>query len=330
MEYLKSKRIQKKISKIGLGTQPFGSHSEKEGKETIKKAFEQNINFLDTAWIYGHGKSEEIIGKTLKDYDRENIVIETKIGLQILDDTTVRDSREKMLRKQLQTSLNRLQTDYVDICYIHWPDPKIPFEKTAKVLEQFKEEGHILSVGLSNYTIDQVKKHQQKGTLSAVQNPYNIFERAIEKKLVSYVKQKDIFLMAYRPLCQGLLTGKYNETMHFTEHEVKKDDPKFKQPQFSQYLQAVEKLDKLASETFDRTVMDLAVRWILDNRNMIALWGAWKPAYLEEIEGCFEWKIDKNTRDEIDNILHETIKDPVGPEFLAPDIRTDELSLPVS
>jgi len=326
MEYLTLKKIGKKASKIGIGTQPFGSHSEKEGRQTLQKAFEQHINFLDTAWIYGHGRSEKIIGNTLKDYDREELIIETKIGLQIVHGKTVRDSRKETLKDQLLTSLDRLQTDYVDILYIHWPDPNISFQQTAEVLEEFKEEGHTLSIGLSNYTSDQLKHHQQKGSVTAVQNPYNIFERGIENELIPYIQNQQIPLMAYRPLCQGLFTGKYHKGQRFPDHEVKKDDPKFKYPYFSQYLDAVEQLKKLAQEGVDKTVLELAVRWVLDTKNTIALWGAWKPEYIEEVDGIFGWSLDPDTKQEIDVIVNKTIQDPVGPEFLAPNFRTEEIT----
>lgn len=321
MEFLKINEINKKVSKIGLGTQSFGSHRERDVRKTISKTFDEGINFLDTAWIYGKGRSEQYIGRNLKEYDREKIVIESKAGLRISDGVTVRDSREKVIRKQLKTSLKRLKTDYIDIFYIHWPDSHIAFEKTAETLEKLKEEGMILSIGLSNYTVDELKRYEKKGSIAALQNPYNIFERKVEEELLPYTRKRNVPVMAYRSLCQGLLTGKYQAGQLFCNHEVKKDDPKFKQPRFSQYLKAVEKLDRLAKENYDKTVLALSIRWIIDNKNIIALWGAWKPDYLDEINDIFGWNISKQKRKEIDIIVNDTIKDPVGPDFLAPELR---------
>jgi aryl-alcohol dehydrogenase-like predicted oxidoreductase len=322
MEYINIKGLNKKISKIGLGTQPFGNHSEKNGRATVQKAFEEGITLLDTAWIYGHGKSEEVIGNTLKDYDRDAIIIESKTGLKVKNGTTFRDSREETLRTQLHMSLRRLKTSYLDIFYIHWPDPLIPYNETAEVLEKLKDEGLILTAGVSNYTPQDIIQHKKTGTISALQNPYNIFEKAIETELIPFQQKHHLPLMAYRPLCQGLLTGKYRKNSLFSDNSVKEDDPKFKEPRFSQYLNAVEQLKQLAKKEYDKTILSLAIRWVLDCEQMVALWGAWKPEYLQEIEDCFHWRIRDETRKDIDTIVHKVIHVPVGPEFLAPEIRT--------
>jgi aryl-alcohol dehydrogenase-like predicted oxidoreductase len=321
MEYIKLSDTIEKVSRIGLGSQPIGYHSKEQARETVREAMDNGINLIDTAPAYGLGRAEEILGEVLKEYDREEIVIASKTGLEPRGGRLVRNSSPQWIETEIKRSLERLQTDYIDIYQIHWPDPLVPIKETTKAMKELKMEGKIRAIGVSNCTVEQIRGFAQTVEIEALQNPYNIFEREIEEDVLPHSLREDITLIAYRPLCQGLLTGKLKEDVDYSKHVVKKDDPKYKQPRYGQYLEAVKKLDDLAQEKFDRSVMDLAIQWILDNKGTIALWGAWKPEYLKLVNEVIGWKIDEKTRKEIDNIVERTIKDPVGPEFLAPPTR---------
>ncbi len=320
MEFTKITGKDIKVSRIGLGSQPIGYHDRQEGIRTVHRALEKGITLIDVAPVYGKGRSEEIVGEALKEYDRQEFVLATKTGLDY-ENNTVRNGTPERILKDMDTSLKRLKTDYVDILHVHWPDPLHPLRDTARTIKDLQKEGKLRAIGVSNFSVEQIEEFSAEAEVNTCQMPYNIFERKYENDVLPFCKENDITFLAYRPLCQGLLTGKLLPSAEYSEHSVKKDDPKFKPPRYQQYLEAVEKLSELAQEQ-DRELTGLAIQWILDNENSVALWGAWKPEYLEEVNDVLGQELDFDVREKIDQILNETIKDPVGPEFLAPPERS--------
>jgi aryl-alcohol dehydrogenase-like predicted oxidoreductase len=154
--------------------------------------------------------------------------------------------------------------------------------------------------------------------LSTVEPPYNLFEREIERDILPYAQANNLTVLAYGVLCRGLLTGKITEKTTYQGDDLRKIDPKFKPPRLQQYLSAARELDKLAKERYGKTVLSLVVRWVLDAGRTIALWGARRPAQLAPLNEVFGWTLDETAKQTINRILADTIKDPVGPEFMAP------------
>jgi aryl-alcohol dehydrogenase-like predicted oxidoreductase len=154
-----------------------------------------------------------------------------------------------------------------------------------------------------------------------VQSPYNLFERGIERDVLPYARKHGLTVLAYGALCRGLLSGRMNADTTFTGDDLRKSDPKFQQPRFRQYLAAVDALRRFAQERHGKTVLALAVRWILDQGPTVALWGARRPDQLEGIDAAFGWKLGADDLRQIDALLAEHITDPVGPEFMAPPLR---------
>jgi aryl-alcohol dehydrogenase-like predicted oxidoreductase len=155
-----------------------------------------------------------------------------------------------------------------------------------------------------------------------LQPPYNLFERAIETDLLPYCRKNGIAMLGYGALCRGLLSGRMQADTVFDGDDLRRTDPKFREPRFAQYLAAVGKLDRLA-QRFGKRVIHLAIRWMLDQGVTTALWGARHPAQMQPVDEVTGWSLDASTRAEIDRILRETIADPVGPEFMAPPARSD-------
>jgi aryl-alcohol dehydrogenase-like predicted oxidoreductase len=156
------------------------------------------------------------------------------------------------------------------------------------------------------------------------QPPYNIFEREIEDDVKPYCHDNDIALMTYGALCRGLLSGKMSKDRDFEGDDLRKMDPKFQSPRFDQYLNAVEELTKLASDRYHKEILPFAVRWVLDMGVDIALWGGRRPDQMEPVPEVFGWSIDEIGKEKVDEILKDTIKDPVGPEFMAPPSREEK------
>lgn len=173
-------------SRIGLGTWAiggwmWGGTDERRSIDTIHAALDRGIALIDTAPAYGQGESERIIGKALTGGRREKVLIATKAGISFGDDgTPFRDSSPQRLRQELDDSLRRLGTDVIDLYQIHWPDPRTPLGDTARAMEDFRREGKIRAIGVSNFSPTQMDAFRSGATLDAVQPPYNLFERAIE------------------------------------------------------------------------------------------------------------------------------------------------------
>ncbi|MGM0497616.1 MAG: aldo/keto reductase [Bacteroidota bacterium] len=324
MEKLKLHNVTPEATRIGIGTWAiggwmWGGTDEKESVKTIRSAVDKGLNLIDTAPVYGFGTSEKIVGKAIKEHGkREEIVLVTKVGLDWNDKGPFRNSSKERIEKEIEDSLKRLDTDYIDVYMIHWPDHSVPFEETAETMQKLVDDGKIKSIAVSNYSPGQMDQFRKVAPIHVCEPPYNIFEREIEQDVLPYCQENDIKTLAYGALCRGLLSGKMSADRNFDGDDLRKMDPKFKGERFHQYLDAAQKLDQFARDNYGKNVKDLAVRWILDKGASIALWGLRKPSQLEGIEDVFDWKLEQDAMNEIDKIIEKTIKDPVGPEFMAP------------
>ncbi len=316
------------VSRIGLGTWAiggwmWGGSDEKEAINTIHEAFALGINLIDTAPVYGFGTAEEIVGKAIATLPRHDVVIATKVALEWKDGKVYRNATPARIEKEIEDSLRRLKTDYIDLYQVHWPDPLVPVEETAKALDKLLKAGKIRAIGVSNYTPEQMEVFKSVAPLHSDQPPYNLLERGIEKDVLPYCRKNHIAILAYGSLCRGLLSGKITKESKFTGDDLRLVDPKFQEPRFSQYLAAVQALDTYAQAKHGKNVMALAVRWLLDQNGVtVALWGARKPHQVSAVGDVMDWHLSQEDFQAIDQILEEHIKDPVGPEFMAPPARS--------
>jgi aryl-alcohol dehydrogenase-like predicted oxidoreductase len=329
MEYTTISGTEMKVSRIAQGTWAiggwmWGGTDERESIRTIHAALDKGINLIDTAPVYGFGVSEEIVGKAIEQRGhREKVFIATKVGLEWHDSSVTRNSSAARIRKEVEDSLRRLRTDYLDIYQVHWPDSAVPIEETARIMRGLYQEGLIRAIGVSNYSPEQMKRFRTVSELHTVQPPYNLFERQIDRDVLPYVRENNLSAFAYGPLCRGLLTGTMRPDTKFTGDDLRLSDPKFQTPRFAQYLNAVQQLDDLAQKRYGKHVMDLAVRWVLDQPGITAaLWGARHPEELKAVADVLDWKLDADGFAAIDQILRQTIASPTGPEFMAPPERS--------
>jgi aryl-alcohol dehydrogenase-like predicted oxidoreductase len=326
VETLRMEGIPVPVSRVGLGTWAiggwmWGGTDEDAAIATLRGAVEQGINLIDTAPVYGFGRSEEIVGRALQGGLRDKAVIATKVALEWSDAGVRRNSTAARIRQEVEDSLRRLRTDRIDLYQVHWPDTLVPFEETAAELEKLRQAGKILAIGVSNYSPVQMDAFSKAAPLVAAQPPYNLFERAIEADVLPYAKEHGLIVLAYGALCRGLLSGRMNAATQFEGDDLRKVDPKFQQPRFGQYLAAVQALSELARERHGKSVLALAIRWILDQGPTVALWGARRPDQLEGIDDVFGWKLSAQDLADIDALLSKHVTDPVGPEFMAPPLR---------
>lgn len=317
-------------SRIGLGTWAiggwmWGGTEENQSIKTIHAALDKGVNLIDTAPVYGFGRSEEIVGKAIQQYGaRDQITLATKVAMNWKDEQVFRDASKQRIHKEIDDSLRRLQTDYIDIYQVHWPDPTVPIEETAEALYYLYKQGKIRSIGVSNFSPEQMDTFREAAPIHTIQPPYNMFERGIEEDILPYAQEHGLHTLLYGSLCRGLLTGKMTKDTQFNGDDLRNNDPKFQQPRYEQYLNAVNELDQLVQKRFDKRIIHLALRFILDQPGTgTALWGGRKPEQMDPIDEVMDFKIDENTQKDIDEILVKNIKDPVGPEFMAPPTRRD-------
>jgi aryl-alcohol dehydrogenase-like predicted oxidoreductase len=315
-----------KTSRIGLGTWAiggwmWGGSDEAQSIATIRSAVERGVTLIDTAPVYGFGRSEEIVGKALAESSlRDKVMIATKVGLAWKNGAIYRDSSPARIRQEIEDSLRRLRTDAIDLYQVHWPDLETPIWETARMLEDLRSQGKIRAIGVSNYSSVQIDTFRPVAKLDAVQSPYNLFEREIEADVLPHAELSGLTVLSYGALCRGLLSGRMAPDTQFLGDDLRKTDPKFHGNRFRQYLAAVDELKDLARERFGKSVLGLAVRWVLDQGPTVALWGARHPGQLDPIVELDSWHIDAATRREIDAILGRCIADPLSAAFMAPPV----------
>ena len=270
------------VNPIGLGSNAVGGHNlfphlnDETGKQIVKAAIQNGINFLDSAFIYGLGRSEELIGEVLKESNnRQDIVIATKGAHKIEDGKVIVDNSPKFLRETVENSLRRLQTDYIDLFYIHYPDEGTPKDEAIGTLSRLKEEGKIRAIGVSNFSMDQLVEANKDGHLDVIQSGYNLFKREAENELIPYCAQHQISFIPYFPLASGLLTGKYHKESLIEDGRSK--NPLFQGDTFIRNLEKIEVLRMMANDK-QAEVSSLVLAWYLSQNTIdTVIPGAKKP-----------------------------------------------------
>src|SRR6266699_3556195 len=324
MEYTQFGRTSLRVSRISYGTWQFGGdwgHIESSqwdaGKATVQKALEMGINFFDTAQAYGFGLAEHMLGEALQPYLkglREDIVLATKGGLRMEGNTVLRDASARWLRQGVEQSLRNLGVDYIDLYQVHWPDPNTPIEETASTLDALVKAGKIRYVGVSNYNADQMRAFERTRRLDALQPPYSLFRRDIEREILPYCEAAGIGVLVYGPLAHGLLGGSFTPQTTFAADDWRSKSEIFHGEIFQRNLAVVEQLKYLAARE-GMTVAQLAIAWVLAEGKPqpavdVAIVGARNPEQLEQIAPAGEIHLSQATLREIERIMREAV--PIG------------------
>jgi aryl-alcohol dehydrogenase-like predicted oxidoreductase len=306
-----------------MGGWMWGGTDERASIATVRAALDRGINLIDTAPAYGFGVSEEIVGQALAAAGlRARTVIATKAGVDWRDGKIYRNATRARIMQEIDDSLRRLRTDYIDIYLVHWPDPLVPIEETAYAMHTLYRQGKIRAIGVSNFSVAQMQSFRRVAPLHVLESPYNLFERDIEAQVLPYCRANNIATFGYGALCRGLLSGRMRPETTFQGDDLRRIDPKFQPPRFAQYLDAVRQLDEFAKSRFHRSVIHLAVRWMLDQGVGVALWGARHPDQLAPAFELADWSLTAQDRQLIESIVDTAVVDPVGPEFMAPPQRS--------
>lgn len=255
------------VNPIGLGANAVGGHNiypnldEEAGKELVRTAITNGINFIDTAFAYGPGRSEELVGEVVKETGkRDEIILATKGAHKYTGDGVVFVNSPAFLKQAVADSLKRLQTDYIDLFYIHFPDEDTPKNESVGALNELKNEGKIKAIGVSNFSLDQLKEANKDGHVDVYQGEYNLLKREAEKELFPYLEEHNISFVPFFPFASGILAGKYDKDTKFDDFRSKM--PHLQGDAFLENLEKVEKVRKIA-ESKQAEVAHVVLAWYL-------------------------------------------------------------------
>lgn len=311
-------------SALGFGTWEimkagYGQTDVQHVSAAINAAIDSGVTLFDTAEIYGPFYSEEVLGAALG-RRRKDIVLVTKVGFVYDDERRavvltpggyeLRDAGRQNVLSRVEGCLRRLQTDWIDLLLIHWPDAKTPCEETIGALETLKAAGKIRSYGVSNYTVPMMEECQKHGHIVANQIGYHLFDRRMEAEVLPYCLAHHIGFMTYGTLAFGLLSGAFTPDTTFPDSDWRHLGiafylPLFKREHFLKELRVVERLKGLAAG-YGKSVAQLAIAWVLGHPAVsVALVGMRNPRELAENVAAGDWKLTAADRAEIDRIFAE-------------------------
>jgi aryl-alcohol dehydrogenase-like predicted oxidoreductase len=301
------------VSEISLGSWlTYGGGLEQQQTEACTKAaFEAGINFFDTANVYGQGAAESAWGEILGDYDRDSFILATKVFFQMSDDEADRGLSREQIHKQIDLSLKRLRTDYVDLYQCHRPDPETPIEETMEALTEVVEAGKAREIGFSEWTVEQVEASLEvPNTRKFVssQPQYNMIWRAPEAELIPFCEQRGISQIVWSPLGQGVLTGKYKPGEPIPEDSrMASDAMNWAMDRYmgDDVLEAVQRLVPIA-EGAGLSMATMALAWCLRQENLASvIIGASRPEQVFSNADASGVKLSRDTLDAIDEALRD-------------------------
>lgn len=302
------------MSRIAFGTWQlggdWGAFDEETAVAAVHHARELGVNLFDTAQAYGRGKSEELLGRALRDVvkrDRESVVIATKGGINPRAPRP-RDSRREWLTQGLESSLRNLDVDHIDLYQVHWPDPDTPAAEVAGLLQEFVDAGKIRHVGVSNYSAEQLAAFDETRPVETLQPPYHLFRRGIETDSLPYAHEHDIGVLVYSPLGSGLLTGAFTPDSTFEPTDWRSRSSAFQGDNLRRNLKIVDELAALAGD-FGITVSQLAIAWALARPGVhAAIVGARRPAHIEACAEAVEVELTSDDLAVIDRIAADGVQ----------------------
>ena len=296
---------------IGGGDWEFswGPQDDKDSIAAIHQALDHGINWIDTAAVYGLGRSEEVVGRAIADrHDRPYVF--TKCSLIWDQDKNIRHSlKSESIRRECEASLRRLKVDAIDLYQIHWPDPDADVEEGWTTLARLKDEGKVRNIGVSNFTVEQMKRAQKIAPIASLQPPYSMLDRGAESETLPYAEQSRIGVIVYSPMASGLLTGAMTRerVAAFPADDWRRRNSKFQEPRLSRNLAVAALLGEIGRH-HGRTAGEVAIAWTLHNPAVTAaIVGIRNPKQVSGVIGALEFRLSDPQFAEIQNAIQEKL-----------------------
>lgn len=318
MEYRRLGQTDLHISCVAFGCWAIGGHGwgrvdDRESVAAIRKALELGINFFDTADVYGFGHSEEILSRALGER-RKEVVIATKFGVKWDDQGRIKhDISANSVIESLDNSLRRLRIDCIPLYQVHWPDAMTPIAITMERLVRCQEAGKIRHIGCCNLSVELVRQARKIGTIESLQAPYNIVDRAIKDSDLTYYMEVGIAVLAYSPLAQGLLSGKYGPEVQFDQDDIRSRSGYFHEGKGKTNVEVVRLVTEIGRR-HGKTPAQVAIRWILDNPWITCALTGMKTVHQVEENAGTNWALSQEDWEIIDRLSCQgrTADDPRG------------------
>jgi aryl-alcohol dehydrogenase-like predicted oxidoreductase len=287
----------------------WGHQDDNDSIAAIQRAVEAGMNWIDTAAVYGLGHSEEVVGQALKGISKKPYVF-TKGGRggdenrQVVDDQSAAG-----LRKQVENSLQRLQVEVIDLYQVHWPFPEHQLEEGWRTLSELKQEGKIRALGVSNYSIEQMKLIMQIAPISSLQPPYSILRSGIENEILPFCQENNIGVIVYSPMESGLLTGAMTRERiaNLPDDDWRKHNERYQEPLLSRHLALVDLLKRIG-EPHGRTPGEVAIAWTLRHPAVTAaIVGARRPDQIDGVIGAEDFRLSEGEIQQIADFMKTTM-----------------------
>lgn len=310
MEQVRIGKSEVYTTKLGLGTNKVGGHNlfnnlnEQDGYDLLRAALDQGINLWDTAYMYGLGRSEEIIGDVLQDYDRSKVIIATKAAQDKSQDMAINNSAA-FIRQAVDDALRRLKTDYIDIFYLHYPDETTPKDEAIETLDEIRKAGKIRAIGVSNFSLSQIKEANKNGKLDIVEDQYSLVHRAPVQAELKYLQEQNISFVPFFPLASGLLTGKYGlaDWDKFKNTDGGQMLGDFSQDQYEQAIRGIDGVRQIADQ-HQATVTQTVLAWYMANPAIsVVIPGARNVKQVESNAGALQVKLSPDEYQQIDDLF---------------------------
>jgi aryl-alcohol dehydrogenase-like predicted oxidoreductase len=296
---------------IGLGcmnlSHAYGSPlSEGDAIRALQEAFDAGYRHFDTATLYGGGRNETVVGKGLKER-RHSLLIASKCGMAINEESGRKeiDGRPVTLRKQCEVSLRRLQTDHIDLYYLHRLDPKVPIEESIGALADLVSEGKIGAIGLSEVSAKTLRKAQAEHSIAAVQTEYSLWSRNAEIAVLQACRDNGIHFVAFSPLARGFLTNKLRDVTNLMEKDIRNNMPRFKKENFNKNLELLDRYTAIAREV-GCSPAQLALAWIKSRGDFIVpIPGTRSVSHMHENLNADRIQLDTRIVNQLDALINQ-------------------------
>ena len=300
------------VSALGLGcmgmSEFYGTPDENRAIKTLQRAIDRGITFFDTADMYGPFTNEKLVGRVLGPH-RHEVTIATKFGI-VRDENGNHhglNGRPSYVKKACNRSLQRLDTDHIDLYYLHRVDPEVPIEHTVGAMGQLVEAGKVRFLGLSEAAADTIRRANEEHPITALQTEYSLWTRQVEGEIFDTCRDLGISLVPYSPLGRGFLTGRFQSPDDLPEDDWRRHNPRFQGENFQKNLNLVEEVKRLAEEK-KVTPAQLALAWVLhQGEDVVPIPGTTNPEHLDENIGALNVSLTDNELDRLDEIAPEGV-----------------------